>query len=322
MEKSPLAAVIGALNIDLIIKGLPAFAAPGAQVNGRSVELTPGGKGRNIASMLAAWMAPGQVSMVGKLVVDQHGLYRIPLQSLTDSGINSDFIILEDDRPGDLPTLAIFLNTSDQQRASYYLPGRNETLSLNELDQAKPLFQHLADHDGFLLLTLEMPLETACHALSLAADIGLRVMLDPGGQPPEESVDFSPLFDHPMYLLKPNEEEAARLTGIDVSDFSSARQAAKILRDCGVEHILITHGPHGAYAFSDNCELHIPTPDFPTPPQAESTGCGDQVLAVLCAELLHGRDFENASRKAILAGSLQYRQSGLMPVLPNNPQLQ
>ncbi len=51
---TPLKAiVIGALNIDLVIQGLPHFAQPCEQVNGQSVRLSPGGKGRNIAAMLA-----------------------------------------------------------------------------------------------------------------------------------------------------------------------------------------------------------------------------------------------------------------------------
>ncbi|MEA3326760.1 MAG: hypothetical protein U9R53_05555, partial [Chloroflexota bacterium] len=66
----------------------------------------------------------------------------------------------------------------------------------------------------------------------------------------------------------------------------------------------------------------IPPPNLSTPPHAESTGCGDQVLAVLCAETLHGVVFENACRKAVIAGSLQYCQPGLTPIQPNNPLLQ
>ena len=61
-EITPLAVVIGALNLDIIIKGLPKFAPNGEQVNGQTIELSPGGKGRNIAVMLAAWLAPGYLN--------------------------------------------------------------------------------------------------------------------------------------------------------------------------------------------------------------------------------------------------------------------
>mgnify|MGYP001048888606 CR=1 FL=1 len=319
--QTPLAVVIGALNLDIIITGLPKFAQPGEQVNGESIDLSPGGKGRNIAAMLASWLAPGQVSMISKLVRDRYDLYRIPLQSMLDANINTDYIKLEADRPDDLPTLAIFLNTIDGQRANYYLPGQNETLSQSTLENTRPLIKQLAENNGFLIFTLEMPMATACHALSLAEEVGLRVMLDPGGQPPQAEIDFSPLFEHPIFLIKPNELEATLLTGISVDDFSSAGQAARVLLDQNVQHVLITHGMHGAYAFTGDQGWHIPPPSLSPPPQAESTGCGDQVLAVLCAEMLHGAPFESACQKAVTAGSLQYCQVGLSPIQPDDPLL-
>lgn len=320
--KTPLAVVIGALNLDIIIQGLPKFAQPGEQVNGESVEVTPGGKGRNIAVMLAPWLAPGQVSMISKLVSDRYGLHRIPLQSLLNAGINTDYIEIEANRPEDLPTVAIFLNTIDGRRANYYLPGKNETLSPTALENARPLFQQLADNQGILVFSLEMPMATACHALSMAEEYALRVMLDPGGQPPQSEVDFSPLFEHPIFLIKPNEQEASRLTGIPVDDFASAGQAAKVLLNQNIQHVLITHGGHGAYAFTAHQSWHIPSPSLSPPPSAESTGCGDQVLAVLCAEMLNGVNFENACLKAVTAGSLQYCQVGLSPIQPDHPLLQ
>jgi len=321
MAESPLAVVIGALNLDVIVQGLPKFAGPDEQVNGTAVSLAPGGKGRNIASMLAAWLEPQQVSMFGKLVKDAYDLHRIPLESLIKAGINIDSVFIEPERPKTLPTLAIFLNTKDQQRASYYLPGDNETLTMAEIDRVKPLLKKLGENHGFLLLTLEMPLETACHALSLAADLGVQVMLDAGGQPPQRPVDFSPLFDLPIYVLKPNASEAERLTNCPVTDFKSAQTAASILTDKGVEHILITHGAHGAYAFDGAEGCHLPAPNLPLTPGAESTGCGDQVLAVLCAEMLGGKGIFDASRTAVTAGSLQYLQPGLTPIQPDHPQL-
>ena len=320
MPLSPKAIVIGALNIDLVIQGLPHFARPGEQVNGRAVRLSAGGKGRNIAAMLAPWLRPGEVGMVGKLVQDAQGLYRIPLDSLQGAGINANGMLIEKDRPDELPTLSVFLNQTDGQRASYYLPGRNETLTPNEIDQVRPLLAQLAANDGILLMTLEMPLATAAHALHLAQALGLPVMLDPGGQPPEVEIDFSPLFEAPPTWLKPNAQEAERLTGIPVQGFESAKKAAEKLLAWGVEKVLITDGAKGAYGFAQGSSFTVPTPDLPIPPLAESTGCGDQVLAVLCAQTLAGQPFQTAAEIAVFAGTLQFIQEGLTPIRPDNPQ--
>lgn len=312
------AIVIGALNIDLVIQGLPHFAQPGEQVNGQSVRLSPGGKGRNIAAMLAPWMAPGQVGMISKLVQDAQGLYKIPLESLKSAGVNLDGIRLETNRPEDLPTLSIFLNQTSGQRASYYLPGRNETLTPAEILQTRPLLEKLAANDGILLMTLEMPLETAAFILALAHDLSLPVMLDPGGQPPEAQVDFTPLFIHPPKWIKPNAQEAERITGIQVESFEDAKLAAEVMLNKGVEFVLITDGARGAYAFTLNNSIILPPPEMPIPIHAESTGCGDQVLAVLCAQTLAGKALRPAAEFAVRAGTLQFIQDGMNPILPDN----
>ncbi|MDY6873846.1 MAG: PfkB family carbohydrate kinase [Chloroflexota bacterium] len=314
---TPLAAVIGALNIDLILQDLPHFARPGEQVNGPNVRLSPGGKGRNIAAMLAAWLGPGEVSMVGKLVQDERGLYQIPLESLKAAGVNTEDILIDRARSNNLPTLSIFLNRVDGKRASYYLPGENESLSSIDLDQVQPLLAQIAKADGVLVMTLEMPLTTAAHILEIAAELGLRVMLDPGGQPPQAEIDFSPLFNYPITWLKPNAEEARRLTGVRVHDLRTANRAAKRLLDKGVEHVLITNGERGAYGFSSEEAFHLRAPELSIPPEAESTGCGDQVLAVLCAVTLQGKGFREAAEMAVSAGSLQYCQAGLEPIRPD-----
>jgi ribokinase len=319
MPDTPLAAVIGALNIDLVIQGLPHFAKPGEQVNGRSVRLSPGGKGRNIAAMLVPWLGGSQVSMIGKLVQDAHGLFHIPLDSLSQAGVDTGSVLVEIDRPQDLPTLSIFLNQQNGLRASYYLPGRNESLTPVELDPSLPLLEQLAANRGILVVTLEMPIETAAHALKLADDLGLCVMLDPGGQPPESVIDFSPLFKHPSQWIKPNVQEAKRLTGISVTDFDSAAQAAERFLEWGIEKVLITDGAKGAYGFTEKDSFRIPVPKFDIPPHAESTGCGDQVLAVLCAETLHGKPFREAAQKAVVAGTIQFIQQGSCPVPPDHP---
>ena len=315
------AIVIGALNIDLVVQGLPHFAQPGEQVNGQSVRLSPGGKGRNIAAMLAPWLLPGQVGMVSKLVQDAQGLYQIPLDSLKAAGINVDGVLLETDRPEDLPTLSIFLSQSNGQRASYYLPGCNETLTPAEIVQARPLLEKLADNGGILLMTLEMPLETAAFILELAHKLDLPVMLDPGGQPPEAQIDFSPLFVRPPKWIKPNAQEAERITGISVQGFEDAKLAANKMLDKGVEQVLITDGEKGAYGFTSESVFHLPPPRLSIPPHAESTGCGDQVLAVLSAQTLAGKGFQSACELAVRAGTLQFVQDGMVPLRPDNPRL-
>lgn len=309
-KDAPIAAVIGAINLDILIQGLPHFANPGEQVNGPQVQVRPGGKARNIASMLKHYLESDGVSLVAKLVLDTKGLYHVLRQSLEVDGIDTDHLILDGSDFDALPTLSIFLNTRDHQSASYYLPGDNENMSPADLDTRRALFEQLS----LLVMTLEIPIPTACHALKLAQELGLKVMLDPGGQPPEQAVDFSPLFEYPIYALKANAEEAERITGIPVTGFESAQQAAKMLKAKQVENVLITHGKHGGYAFTSQESKHIritePDEDEVSP-LADATGCGDQVMAVLAGEFLWDKDFMASAEVGIEAGTLQYNRPGL-----------
>ena len=311
MSEAPIAAVIGAINIDILIQGLTHFASPGEQVNGPQVQLRPGGKARNIAVMLTHYLENDRVSLIAKLVLDTKGLYEVLRQSLEADGIGTDDLILDGSDWGALPTLSIFLNTQDHQSASYYLPGNNENMSPADLDTRRSLFEQIS----ILVMTLEIPIATACHALKVAQEIGVKVMLDPGGQPPDKEVDFSPLFDYPIHVLKANAAEAERLTGISVNDLPSAQKAAKILMQKGVENVLITHGKHGGYAFSPEESKHIPAMAFDEDdisPLADATGCGDQVMAVLAGEYLWDKDFMTSAEVGIEAGTLQYQQPGLV----------
>ena len=310
MSDAPIAAVIGAINIDILVQGLTHFANPGEQVNGPQVDLRPGGKARNIAAMLTHYLESDRVSLVAKLVLDTKGLYEVLRQSLEVDGINTENLILDGEDWDALPTLSIFLNTRDHQSASYYLPGNNENMSPADLDTKRSLFEQIS----ILVITLEIPIPTACHALKMAQEIGLKVLLDPGGQPPEKEVDFSPLFEYPIYGLKANAAEAQRLTGIPVTDFQSAQQAAQILMEKGVENVLITHGKHGGFAFTPQESKPIPAIEFDedeVSPLADATGCGDQVMAVLAGEYLWDKDFMTSAEVGIDAGTLQYNRPGL-----------
>ncbi len=97
--------------------------------------------------------------------------------------------------------------------------------------------------------------------------------------------------------------------------------AAEKLMDQGVEYVLITDGAKGAYGFTADSAFHLPPANLPIPPHAESTGCGDQVLAVLCSQTLAGMDFYPAAELAVRAGTLQFIQTGMLPIRPDHPLL-
>jgi sugar/nucleoside kinase (ribokinase family) len=156
--------------------------------------------------------------------------------------------------------------------------------------------------------------EIVREAMRCAAECALRVVFDPGGAVGD--VDCGLLLRSRCFLIKPNEYEARMLTGVEVQDMRSATRAAAVLREHGADYALITHGRAGGYLFGDGIATHIPIPRVPPAAQPDSTGCGDQVMAVLCSQLSLNVDVLSAARAAIAAGTLQFGRVGIEPVTP------
>ena len=192
------------------------------------------------------------------------------------------------------------------------MPGINTDFNKDDLDKAESLFNIVKDNNGIFGLSLELPLETAIYGIQKAGDLGIKVILDPGGI--SKDTDYSELLKQDIFLIKPNEHEAKLLTGVEVTDFETAKKSAQCFFDSGIRNVLITHGKNGAYLAAQKKETHIPIPDIPKSDQADETGCGDQVTAVLCAEIALGTDILEASKIAVLAGTLQFNKVGIQPI--------
>jgi ribokinase len=305
--------VIGSLNTDLVATGIKQFPKPGEHVYGKELLIGPGGKSRNIADMIAHLASPKSVAMVGRTVQDPYGLWRAPLDALSKVEVNTDYVVIADyEETGKLPGIALIPIDEEGNNQIFVLPGISDDFSVSDIDAASPLFQDVGDNNGVLVLTLECPLDTAIHAIELANKHDLKVMFDPGGI--EADTDLSTLFNARLFLIKPNEHEARMLTGVDVKDFESAKEAAAVLSNNGVENILITHGVQGAYLFSKDVQAHIPIPEVEDSKEKDETGCGDQTMAALCAFFQEGKPLEEAARLAVLAGTLQFQRTGIQPV--------
>jgi len=305
--------VIGSLNTDLVAVGITRFPKPGEHVRGKELLIGPGGKSRNIADMIAHLSEPSTIAMVGRTVKDSYGLWKVPMDSLANIGVNTDYVVVEDyEKSKKLPGIALIPVDEHGNNQIFVLPGVSDDFSPADIDTAEHLFALVGANHGTLVLTLECPLDTAIHALKQAKTHGLRVMFDPGGI--DANTDLTELLEGDVYLIKPNEHEARILTGIEVRDFASAKQAAEKLHEKGIKNALITHGVNGAYLSGPDVQLHIPIPIVEKGSEKDETGCGDQTMATLCACLQDGKSLAEAAKLAVLAGTLQFNRSGIQPI--------
>lgn len=310
----PSIIVIGGLNTDILGLKVHRLVGSGELTQGGELQISAGGKSRNIAQMIATLSGTGTVSMIGKTSCDPFGLWKAPIDALKNAGVNVDFISMESfEKTRKYPGIALIPVDVHGHNQIYVLPGINEDFSPQDIDRAIPLFDQAQSEHGMLVLTLECPFPTVVHAMRQANERGLRIMVDPGGA--EEGVDYGPLLDNQhVFFLKPNAHEIYILTGQVVTDMHSARTAAQILLKRGVQHVLITMGSEGAYYFSEGKELHIPIPAIPDSGIHDETGCGDQTMAAICAALHGGKSIEEAIHIAIYAGTLQFGRYGIDPV--------
>lgn len=305
--------VIGGLHTDIIASGVTKIAGPGELVVGNELKIGPGGKSRNIAQMIATLTDKGTVAMIGKTSKDPYGLWKFPVEALEQSGVNSDFVQqVPFDESKKFPAVALIPVDREGNNQIYVLPGINEEFFPDDIDKAKTLFQTVEKNNGMVTFSLELPLQTAIHAIKKARTHGLPVLLDPGGL--QEGVDYTKLLEQEIFLLKPNEHEAKLLTGITVTDFDSAKSAAAKLLKKNISYVFITHGRHGGYLFGKEISQHIQIPKIKPSTIRDATGAGDQTMATLSALLLEKKDIMQAAKSAILAGTLQFQKSGIVPV--------
>ena len=304
--------VIGGLNTDIVALGAERLLSPGELTRSGRLLVGPGGKSCNLARMASPLIAPRKVAMIAKTCRDPFGLWKVPVDALRDAGVNTDFLKIEDfATAGKYPGVALIPVDRNGENQIYCVPGINDAFQPRDIADAAGLFPG-TDSERMLALTLELPLETALYAVRKAFSAGMKVILDPGGI--AEGEDYRELLASGIYLLAPNEHEARVLTGIEVEGMASAREAAAELFSKGVENIVLTHGERGAYVFSRGREKHVKAACSGEPLCADATGCGDQVTAVLCAEILRRKDVIEAGKTAVLAGTLQYQRPGIRPV--------
>jgi ribokinase len=323
-----VAVVPGGSNTDLVA-GPVKLVGPGELALGGRLMIGPGGKSRNVSQMMAAWLGPGRVAFLGRtLAAEKFGeldgrpagaeldkyvyslLAQVPMAALERAGVVTDFV-RRVPFAGTAGGAAAILVNAEGENTIYVLPGVNAGFSPDDVEEAAEIFAAAGRTGrGVLPLALEIPPATALAAARLARRYGLKVILDPGGlSPGQECGELLQLVD----VLKPNEHEAEMLTGVTVTDERSALEAGRILRDrYGLEQLVTTCGPRGVWVVDWQGARFQAA--LPLARVVDTTGCGDQFMAVLCAGLAEGLALDEVIAQAVRAAGLQAGRPGIQPV--------
>ena len=294
--------VIGSSNTDMVVKS-DKLPAPGETVLGGTFLMNPGGKGANQA--VAAARLDGRVTFVAKVGNDIFGQQAI--SGFQQEGIDTTYVLTDANHPSGVALINV---DAKGENCITVAPGSNAHLQPSETEAAI----RAAQPDSLALLQLEIPLSTVEYVVQQAATNSLRVILNPA---PAQSLPAT-LFPH-IFLITPNETEAEILTGIHVTDVSTAEKAAQKLHQLGVTNVVITLGSKGAYLYTNDQGQLIPVTRVTA---VDSTAAGDCFNGALAVALAEGTSLPEAVTFACKAASISVTRMGAQASMPRRNELE
>jgi ribokinase len=293
--------VIGSLNMDLVVH-VPRVPADGETILGSEFHRYFGGKGANQAVAVARQGA--RTIMAGRVGADAFG--RDQIASLQAEGIETDYLLVDDDHPSGVAFIVIDAQGNNRIMV---IPGANGAVSPRDIEALEPVMAECS----CVVIQLEIPLETVLAAVRAAHAQGAKVILNPAPAQP------LPLDIYPcITVITPNESEAQLLTGIEVVDLASARQAAQVLLDRGVLAVVITLGAQGAYGLTLAGEFHIPGHQVNV---VDTVAAGDTFTGALAALIGEGRSLREAVEYANAAAAIAVTRRGAQPSVPTRAEV-
>lgn len=288
--------VIGSSNTDMVVK-TKRFPAPGETIVGGDFYMFAGGKGANQA--VAAVRMGSSVTLVCKVGNDIFG--KKAIAGFEQEGINTKYVFIDPEKASGVALITV---NEYGENEIVVASGANATLSPQDIEQLTAVFET----SDIVLAQLQIPLETVEHIIKKAAILGKKVILNPA---PAQVLPESIYKD--LFLITPNETEAAILTGITFDNETSLAHIASSLLKKGVANVLITLGAKGAYFQNAQQQFIVPAPRVKA---IDTTAAGDVFNGALAVAIAEGMDWEKAITTACQAGALSVTRMGAQNSAP------
>lgn len=292
--------VIGSSNTDMTIKS-ERLPAPGETILGGKFLMGAGGKGANQA--VAARRLGGDVTFVCKVGRDIFGDNAI--KGYEKEGIDTSHILRSDAPSG----VALILVDAKAENSIAVAPGANGDLTPEDIRNLRGVIAEAS----YLILQLEVPVETVLEAARIAHEAGVYVILNPAPACPlpEE------LFKY-LSLITPNQTETALMTGVE-TDEASLDKAVAALRAKGVKDVIITLGSRGSLVCTGGKNEFVPACKVKA---VDTTAAGDTFCGALCVALSEGKSLTDAAAFATKASALAVQKMGAQDSIPYRKDIQ
>lgn len=294
--------VIGSSNTDLAIKTV-SIPEPGETVIGGKFMMTAGGKGANQA--VAAARLGGDVAFVTKVGDDMFG--DESRARYVKEGLPEKFLLVEKGTPSGMALITV---DAKGENCIVVAPGANNTLSPADVDAVRGEIEAAE----YLLMQLEVPMETVEHAAEIAAASGTKVILNPA-----PAAKLSEKLIANLYLVTPNRTECQLLSGLHIDSDEDARRAAARLMEMGARNVIITLGSRGSLVCTaDGCTLV----EACRVEAVDTTAAGDVFNGALCVALSEGHTLVEAARFASRASAISVTRMGAQSSIPYRAELE
>ena len=229
----------------------------------RRQEVTPGGKGVNVAAFLACFRI--DTLATGFLGTANAGLFH---DFFHERKIDHRFVAV----PGTTRTGVKIVDEDAGTTTDINFPGFEVGAGL--VVELEAVVESLTRSHGWMVLSGSLPpgapLDLYARLGTCARSAGMHVALDTSGPPLSEAVRSAP------DLVKPNREELEELTGRRLDGRDALVDAAHTLVDGGVGTVIVSLGAEGAL-FVRGEEAVFAAP--PRVPVASTVGAGDAMVA-------------------------------------------
>lgn len=224
-----------------------------------------GGKGFNVSRMLRSL---GTESVALGFAGGKSGQFlREGLESL---GIKTDFIAVN----GETRTNVSIVTESHDHYVKVNEPG--PTINQAELEQLLTQIRGYAKSGDLWVLAGSLPpglpIEIYATIITILNEAGARVILDTSGPALELGCKASP------FLVKPNDEEIHKITGLPVETEDQIITAARALIALGVENVVVSMGKKGALGVTKNDTRMMKSPVIQ---ERNPIGAGDSLVGGL-----------------------------------------
>ncbi len=295
--------VFGSVNMDLVVRA-PRLPVPGETLGGHEFFTAPGGKGANQAVAAARLGAP--TVMVGRVGGDAFGAEL--LESLRAADVDAAGVLVDGETHSGV---AVIVVDEAGQNQIVIAAGANGRVGAADVARLRPFLEGAA----LLLLQLEVPLPAVVAAAKAARQAGVLVVLDPA----PARADLPDELYRSTNILTPNEVEAAHLVGFPVDSLEAAAEAARRLRQRGVETVVVKMGAKGAFCATEGDRFFVPA--FPVE-AVDTVAAGDAFNGALAVALAEGRPLREALRWAAAAGALSVTRRGAQPSMPTRAEVE